>query len=143
MPIALDEGSDGAWLGRDQLFNTTGEAAILKVAALPGEVCAVVTELQQWANAEQIEIKIVAQAFGLIAVAIEPATHAAIAQIERLRARLHPSGGSVFILQIPTALRGKLDVWDCNSNALPLMREIKRRFDPNRILNPGRFVGNI
>jgi FAD/FMN-containing dehydrogenase len=24
-----------------------------------------------------------------------------------------------------------------------LMREIKRRFDPNRILNPCRFVGNI
>jgi glycolate oxidase FAD binding subunit len=40
-------------------------------------------------------------------------------------------------------LRGGFDVWGCDSNALPLMREIKRRFDPNRILNPGRFVGNI
>jgi FAD/FMN-containing dehydrogenase len=24
-----------------------------------------------------------------------------------------------------------------------LMREIKRRFDPNRTLNPGRFLGGI
>jgi glycolate oxidase FAD binding subunit len=36
-----------------------------------------------------------------------------------------------------------VDAWGCDSNALLLMREIKRRFDPNRILNPGRFVGNI
>ena len=28
-------------------------------------------------------------------------------------------------------------------NAFPLMREIKRRFDPNRTLNPGRFLGGI
>jgi glycolate oxidase FAD binding subunit len=28
-------------------------------------------------------------------------------------------------------------------NALPLMREIKQRFDPKRILNPGRFLGGI
>jgi glycolate oxidase FAD binding subunit len=40
-------------------------------------------------------------------------------------------------------MREGLDVWGCDSNALPLMREIKRRFDPNRTLNPGRFVGNI
>ena len=37
----------------------------------------------------------------------------------------------------------KIDLWGCQSDALPLMREIKRRFDPNRILNPGRFVGGI
>jgi FAD/FMN-containing dehydrogenase len=28
-------------------------------------------------------------------------------------------------------------------DSLPLMREIKRRFDPERILNPGRFLGQI
>jgi glycolate oxidase FAD binding subunit len=28
-------------------------------------------------------------------------------------------------------------------DTLPLMREIKHRFDPNRTLNPGRFIGGI
>jgi len=28
-------------------------------------------------------------------------------------------------------------------DTLPLMREIKHRFDPNRTLNPGRFLGGI
>ncbi len=53
------------------------------------------------------------------------------------------SGAAWLHLGVPQVLRGGLDVWGCDSNALPLMREIKRRFDPNRILNPGRFVGNI
>jgi FAD/FMN-containing dehydrogenase len=29
------------------------------------------------------------------------------------------------------------------SDTLPLMRELKHRFDPNRILNPGRFRGGL
>jgi glycolate oxidase FAD binding subunit len=44
---------------------------------------------------------------------------------------------------MPGTIRGTLDPWGWESNSLPLMKEIKRRFDPNRILNPGRFVGNI
>jgi glycolate oxidase FAD binding subunit len=49
----------------------------------------------------------------------------------------------VVALQLPDEVRGRLDVWAYSSDALPLMREIKRRFDPRQILNPGRFVGNI
>jgi glycolate oxidase FAD binding subunit len=78
-----------------------------------------------------------------MAVALKSSPDAAIALIKHLRGRLHGSGGSVVAQQFPEALRDGLDVWGCDSNALPLMREIKRRFDPNRILNPGRFVGNI
>ena len=58
-------------------------------------------------------------------------------------AALRAFGGSVVVLELPAELRGHIDVWGCDSNALPLMREIKRRFDPDRILNPGRFAGNI
>ena len=76
-------------------------------------------------------------------VALNPPLDAVVAIVERLRARLVDFGGSVVALQVPDRLREKIDVWGCTSDALPLMREIKRRFDPNRILNPGRFVGNI
>jgi len=110
---------------------------------LPSEICAVSSVLQQWASAAELNIAAVAQATGLMTVALNPAADAAITLIERLRAKLVDLGGSVVALQVPDSLRGRIDVWDCNSDALPLMREIKRRFDPNRILNPGRFVGNI
>jgi glycolate oxidase FAD binding subunit len=140
--IELKESSEQVWQARQELFDAEG-AAVLKVSVLPSDVCAVSNELQERANEEGLEISIVAQANGLMTAALKSAPDAAIALIERLRGRVRGSGGSVVALQIPETLRGRLDVWGCDSNALPLMREIKRRFDPNRILNPGRFVGNI
>jgi glycolate oxidase FAD binding subunit len=140
--IELSEASENVWQARQELFATEG-AVVLKVSLLPSDVCPVTTELQQWAAREGAEISIVAQAPGLMAVALKSSPDAAIALIKDLRGRLHGCGGSVVAQQFPEALRDGLDVWGCDSNALPLMREIKRRFDPNRILNPGRFVGNI
>ena len=140
--IELSETSENVWQARQKLFAIEG-AVGLKVSLLPSDVCPVTTELQQWAAREGAEISIVAQAPGLMAVALKSSPDAAIALIKDLRGRLHGCGGSVVAQQFPEALRDGLDVWGCDSNALPLMREIKRRFDPNRILNPGRFVGNI
>ena len=84
---------------------------------------------------------IVAQATGLMTVAIA-GVEGAPELLDRLRALVSP-GGSVVVLQVPDALHAKVDVWGPDRGTLPLIREIKRRFDPNRILNPGRFVGNI
>ncbi|MDE3187368.1 MAG: FAD-binding oxidoreductase [Acidobacteriota bacterium] len=140
--IAIAESSEAVWQARQQLFDKN-DAVVLKVSVLPSELCSISAELQQWAAAEALDIATVGQATGLMTVALHGAPDAEIALIERLRARLTDSGGSVVALQIPDSLRGRIDVWNCHSNALPLMREIKRRFDPNRILNPGRFVGNI
>ena len=138
----LNESADAIWHARQRLFDKS-DAVVLKVSLLPDELCAVSSEMQQWAAAEALDIDVVGQANGLMTVALNSTPDAAIALIERLRARLLHSGGSVVALQIPDNLRGSVDVWNCSSNALPLMHEIKRRFDPNRILNPGRFVGNI
>jgi len=140
--IELNESSEAAWQAREELFETKGRL-VLKVSLLPVDVCPVSLELQQWAAREKIEIDLVSQATGLMTVALSGSLEKAIALIEHLRARLRGSGGSVIALRIPEPLRAGLEPWGCDSNALPLMREIKRRFDPNRILNPGRFVGNI
>ncbi|MEL6162380.1 MAG: FAD-linked oxidase C-terminal domain-containing protein, partial [Cyanobacteria bacterium J06628_3] len=35
------------------------------------------------------------------------------------------------------------DVWGYSGNALELMRGIKKQFDSENILSPGRFVGGI
>jgi glycolate oxidase FAD binding subunit len=140
--IELNNSSETVWQAREGLFDTP-YAAVLKISLLSSEVCSVSSELQQWAASEGMEIDLVSQATGLMTVALESSPEKFITLIGHLRARLRASGGSVTALRIPESLRGSLDLWGCDSNALPLMREIKRRFDPNRTLNPGRFVGNI
>ena len=140
--IAVTESGEEVWKARQQLFDKK-DAVVLKVSLLPSEICAVSSVLQQWAIAGGLDIAAVAQATGLMTVALNRSLDAAVTVVERLRAKLVDLGGSVVALQVPDGLRGRIDVWDCNSKAMPLMREIKCRFDPNRILNPGRFVGNI
>lgn len=52
-------------------------------------------------------------------------------------------GGQAVMEAAPPRLKEGLDVWGPPPPALPIMRELKRRFDPRSLLNPGRFVGNL
>jgi glycolate oxidase FAD binding subunit len=139
---SLSQSDDIVWQGRRQLFDNSS-ALVLKVSLLPSDICATSAQLQQWAVADALDVNAVAHATGLMTVALNTASLAAPAFVERLRSRVIATGGSVVALQVPAALRGAIDVWGPEPGTLPLMREIKRRFDPRRILNPGRFVGNI
>ncbi len=59
----------------------------------------------------------------------------------QLRAEMEQAGGSMMVLKQPA--ESKLDCWGTLPDSLPLMRQIKSRFDPEGILNPGRFLGRI
>ena len=140
--MELKLSDDSVWRRRSELHDTP-DAVILKISSLPSNLCLLASELQSWAVKDGRDVAMAAQATGLTTVALRSAPEDIYALIEPLRNRLRDSGGSVVALRAPGPLRAKLDVWGCESNALPLMKEIKRRFDPNRILNPGRFVGNL
>lgn len=49
----------------------------------------------------------------------------------------------VTTLACPAPLKGALALWGADSSGEELMREVKRRFDPDHRLNPGRFVAGI
>jgi glycolate oxidase FAD binding subunit len=51
--------------------------------------------------------------------------------------------GNAVMAAAPAALKQDTDVWGPAQPGLRLMREIKRRFDPQEILNPGRFVAGL
>jgi glycolate oxidase FAD binding subunit len=144
--LAMEKEDGQVWQARERLFSEAG-AIVMKASLLPAEICATADALKESAVAKRIDVAIVAQATGLMTAALAERSgaerDALVNLIEGLRARVRSSGESVVVMQVPEALRSKLDVWDCRSDALPLMREIKRRFDPNRVLSPGRFVGGI
>jgi glycolate oxidase FAD binding subunit len=51
--------------------------------------------------------------------------------------------GNVIVSRCPPECKPGLDVWGPAPEGSELMREIKARFDPRRVFNPGRFVAGI
>ena len=71
---------------------------------------------------------------------------AVAAAIEAARRSLAPTGGSVVVHDAPASVRARLDVWGVGEgprSAVPLMRSLKQRLDPERRLAPGRFVAGL
>ncbi|MFD0891602.1 FAD-binding oxidoreductase, partial [Streptosporangium algeriense] len=59
-----------------------------------------------------------------------------------LRDRLGGLGGRLVVLAAPYGWDEGIDRWG-PVGALPLMRRVKERFDPDRRMSPGRFAGGI
>ena len=72
-----------------------------------------------------------------------PAFPMVVAAIRELRERLAARGGSLVLVKAPPELKRAADVWGPPGDAIGLMRRVKERFDPDRRLSPGRFVGGI
>ncbi len=66
----------------------------------------------------------------------------AAAAARQLRSTLAPS--PCVVLDAPPGVRSLLDVWgESDPGLLALTRRVKERFDPQRIMSPGVFVGGI
>jgi glycolate oxidase FAD binding subunit len=84
---------------------------------------------------------LIAQAVGAGLLQLHaPNDQAALAALAIVRAELQRTEGSLVVLQAAPEIKRRFDVWGYNGDALPLMRRIKQQFDPNGILNPGRFL---
>jgi glycolate oxidase FAD binding subunit len=59
------------------------------------------------------------------------------------RERLAALGGRLVLVKAPPELKRAVDAWGPAGDAVGLMRRVKERFDPDRRLSPGRFVGGI
>ncbi|MEP6631275.1 MAG: FAD-linked oxidase C-terminal domain-containing protein, partial [Lapillicoccus sp.] len=62
--------------------------------------------------------------------------------LARLREAAPRFGGAVVVLDAPSGAKAGVDLWG-PVRGLDLMRRVKDRFDPSRVLAPGRFVGGI
>ena len=70
-------------------------------------------------------------------------TGSAAARFAQLRSKAARHKGNVVLLDAPADLKRDLDIWGLAPEAFFLMRRIKQQFDPQRLMNPGRFVGRL
>jgi glycolate oxidase FAD binding subunit len=125
------DADSNVWNARQEHFDQT-EHLVVKATMLPSNISPIAETIRTLGGTS------VTQATGIMAASI-PAP--ASSQLEHLRQKLEASGGSLTVLQHPEHAAPVASTMP--SDTLPLMRELKHRFDPNRILNPGRFVGGI
>ena len=52
-------------------------------------------------------------------------------------------GGDAIIERCPEPVKQQLDIWGPQPSGFAVMRRLKQQFDPNNILNPGRFIGGL
>jgi glycolate oxidase FAD binding subunit len=67
----------------------------------------------------------------------------AVQGITEARERLAARGGSLVLVKASPELKRAADVWGPPGDAVGLMGRVKERFDPDRRLSPGRFLGGI
>lgn len=64
-------------------------------------------------------------------------------KVAELRQAAQQRGGHLVIMRAPDPILEKLDVWGEVGETERLMRELKVKFDPQSLLNSGRFVAGI
>ncbi len=73
----------------------------------------------------------------------EPGAEAAGDLVAHLRRLAGEHGGFLVVEACPPAWKVGIDVWGPVGPSLALMRRLKAAYDPENILNPGRFVGGL
>jgi glycolate oxidase FAD binding subunit len=118
-----------AWWGRP-----VGEETLFELRVLPAGVGDALLAVQEVA-ADGTAVR-GAVASGVLAIS-PPAASASF--VSSVRDRID---GRLVVLSAPAEFARQIDIWG-ETGALPLMRRVKERFDPERRMSPGRFVGGI
>lgn len=63
--------------------------------------------------------------------------------IREATSQVRESGGSVLIERCPISIKKSVDVFGIDPSASQIMKNMKHQFDPEQILNPGRFAFRI
>jgi glycolate oxidase FAD binding subunit len=80
---------------------------------------------------------------GIIRINFTASKQQAIELIKKMRLESSAVGGNLFIERASSEIKNQLGAWNDVGDLARLMRGLKRNFDPESLLNPGRFVAGI
>ncbi len=143
--LAARDDAQGATLGREHETARTSGTLQLKLTAAPSMLEAlhargIVGLHAALARARTVVYPSVAAAF--ISGECEDLA-SVLGALNAARGWAESAGGTLVVEEAPAAIRATFDAWGTPPPAFALMRALKERFDPDRRLNPGGFVGGL
>ncbi len=133
------------------VLGSSPAATIFRISVLPTQMPALLERAQQVTDRNQIAAAALVRASGLVFLALAPPAldDPTLARLAQTATELiHASsssdiGGRPIIEWCPTELKRQVNVWGPARDDLVLMQRVKKAFDPQGILAPGRFLGGI
>jgi glycolate oxidase FAD binding subunit len=133
-----------AWRSGESLWDAAELALVCKVSVLPAQLDALTHAVERVARPLRLSWELIVQAVGVGLLRVAgPNDQALLAALSILRQQIGQMPGTCVALHCPPSIKARVDVWGADQGALPLMRRVKDQFDPQAVLNPGRFVGGI
>ena len=131
-------------------FGWSPEAAPIlnmKITALPSHICDILKMVAQTGDSGLEPAALAEPGFGTVESNWFGPTDAPddtlVTMIAKLRKQVSLLGGTAVVQRCPPNVKAGIDVWGEDHPGIEVMRRMKRLYDPNGIMNPGRFVGRI
>jgi glycolate oxidase FAD binding subunit len=136
-----DEDASAHWQ-RVRDFPLHGDALTYRLVVPRSAVAPAVSAICGWSSDSFTPVFTVDAVAGVIWIAAQPSEEAA-EQFPKLVALAQQHHGHAVLFAAPPELKNSLDVWGPSPPTLALMSGIKGKFDPQGILNPGRFLNGL
>lgn len=139
----LDQDAAAAYMAHRDLGTTSNDVLVIRVNTTPRRIGEAVAAVRVLLPAGLTVMPIAGSlraAWGSTVLAGEAGFAAAFG---RIRAAVAGEGGSLVVERMPASWRGKVDAWGPTPGNFDLLRKTKQTFDPDGLLNRGRFAGGI
>ncbi|MEK6284898.1 MAG: FAD-binding oxidoreductase [Acidobacteriota bacterium] len=141
---SIDDSYRGTVLSADEADSTWAEVADFDQPAIRVKfslpLSAVAAEFEKAFAAHPECVAAADIGAGIVRMAFDADEQSVVDQIKLLRASAVAVNGTLVIERAPAEVRRETDAWGDVGSTAGLMRLIKARFDPQSLLNPGRFV---
>jgi glycolate dehydrogenase FAD-binding subunit len=138
----LKEAAYSGFWQRMHDFPLQADRLVYRVTVPRASTAEVIKTIASWSSTDFRPEIVSDAAVGIIWISLE-VNDVAPQWFDKLIAHARERRGHGIIFAAPANLKQGVDIWGSAPPTLFLMREIKRQFDPQGLLNPGRFVAGI